>query len=84
MWQGIVRGVTSRLATAWPSEPSVIPVLPFAPGDAVTILGGAFAGRPARSVSAVPETARLRVEVLVFGQTAAVEVEASEVEQPMR
>ncbi len=65
---------------AGPSEPLVIPVLPFAPGDAVTILGGAFAGKPARFVAAVPETTRLRVEVSVFGQTAGVEIDASEVE----
>lgn len=69
---------------SWPAEPVVIPVLPFTPGDAVTIVGGAFAGKPARFVSAVPETTRLRVEVSVFGQTAAVEIEASEVEPPPR
>lgn len=67
----------------WPTEPLVIPVLPFAPGDAVTIVGGAFAGKPARFVAAVLETTRLRVEVSIFGQTAAVEIEASEVELPV-
>lgn len=68
--------------TTWAMEPVAIPVLPFKAGEAVKIIDGAFEGKPATFVEAVPETTRLRVEVSIFGRTAVVEIESHQVELP--
>ncbi len=61
-------------ASTWVPEPAPLPVIPFKPGDPVTITDGAFVGKPATFVEICAEGQSIRVELTVFGRVTTVDI----------